>query len=109
MSDNLSCQHSHYLHLIKQLKLFDDDFMTLALRDKNCVELILSIILQRSIRIDNVYTQDVMKNLIGRSGILYIVAIDTLGVLYNLDVQNNNEGAHPKRLRYHGKISHEDM
>ena len=104
MSDNLSCQHSHYLHLIKQLKLFDDDFMTLALRDKNCVELILSIILQRSIRIDNVYTQDVMKNLIGRSGILDIVAIDTLGVLYNLDVQNNNEGQHPKRLRYHGSL-----
>lgn len=104
MSDNLSCQHSHYLHLIKQLKLFDDDFMTLALRDKNCVELILSIILQRSIRIDNVYTQDVMKNLIGRSGILDIVAIDTLGVLYNLDVQNNNEGVYPKRLRYHGSL-----
>ena len=104
MSDNLSCIHSQYLHLINQLKLFDDDFMTLALRDKNCVELILSLILQRSIHINDVCTQDVLKNLIGRSGILDIVARDTSGVLYNLDVQNNSEGAHPKRLRYHGSL-----
>ena len=104
MADNLSSSYTKYLHLINQLKLFDDDFMTLALRDKNCVELILTLILQRSIHIDNVYTQDVMKNLIGRSGILDIVAIDTSGILYNLDVQNNSEGAHPKRLRYHGSI-----
>ena len=104
MSNTLPCKHLKYLHLIKQLKLFDDDFMTLVLRDMNCVELILSIILQRSVHIDNVYTQDVMKNLIGRSGILDVVAIDTLGVLYNLDVQNNSDGAHPKRLRYHGSL-----
>ena len=67
MSNTLPSEHLKYLHLIKQLKLFDDDFMILALRDINCVELILSIILQRSVHIDNVYTQDIMKNLIGRS------------------------------------------
>ena len=35
MSNTLPSKHLKYLHLIKQLKLFDDDFMTLALRDNN--------------------------------------------------------------------------
>ena len=35
MSNTLPSKHLKYLHLIKQLKLFDDDFMTLALRENN--------------------------------------------------------------------------
>lgn len=50
----------------------DDDFMTVCLEDNyEGVELILQIVLQRSdIKVISIRTQEVMKNLKGRSAIL---------------------------------------
>ena len=57
----------------------DDDFMTVCLADNfEGVELILRIVLGREdIKIKSVRTQELMKNLQGRSAVLDVHAIDS--------------------------------
>jgi len=65
-------EHQQDLEKIKLLRYMDDDFMTVCLEDNyEGVELILQIVLQRSdIKVISIRTQEVMKNLKGRSAIL---------------------------------------
>ncbi len=100
----VSDRKKEYHELINQLHLFHDDFMVLVFKDVSCVELILSIIFHYHIHIIQVHVQDNLRNLQGRSGILDIVAVDEKGNIYNIEVQNDKEGAHPKRARYHGSL-----
>lgn len=65
-------EHQQDLEKIKLFRYMDDDFMTVCLEDNyEGVELILQIVLQRSdIKVTSIRTQEVMKNLKGRSAIL---------------------------------------
>ena len=44
------------------------------------------------------------RNLQGRSAILDCVARDGEGRQYNVEIQQDNEGASPKRARYHSGL-----
>ena len=71
--------HQQDLERLKSLRYIDDDFMTVCLADNHeGIELVLRIILGREdITIKTVRTQELLKNLQGRSAILDVHAIDS--------------------------------
>lgn len=87
---------------IQALRLMDDDFMTVVFDgDIPLTELLLRILLSRDdLRVKSVMTQKEKRNLFGRSVRLDILAEDTAGKVYNIEVQRADEGASPKRVRY---------
>lgn len=92
-----------YDKAIAELRLIDDDFMRIVFKDRECLDLILSIILERSIHIRELHTQYDLKNILGKS--IEIDAFATAdGEYFNVDVQRENMGAHPKRARYHESL-----
>ncbi len=69
--------------------------------DKNLAEFLLKIPLSRDdLRVKSVMTQKEKRNLFGRSVRLDIVAEDTAGKIYNVEVQRADKGAVARRARY---------
>ena len=91
---------------IKDLRLIDDRFMNVCLKDNiECVQLIVRIILEKSdLIVTDVRTQEVMPNLIGRSVEFDVTATDSSGVNYDIEIQRENAGAGYKRARYHSSM-----
>ena len=87
---------------IQAMRLMDDDFMTVVFDgDNEITEFLLRILLNRDdLRVKKVTTQKEKRNLFGRSVRLDILAEDTQGKVYNVEVQRADEGASPKRVRY---------
>ena len=99
-------QQQEDLERLQELRLFEDEFMN-ACFDQNIegAELILRIILGKpDIIVKQVTTQRMMQNLLGRSVRLDIAAEDADGKVYDIEVQRAEEGARPKRARYHSSI-----
>ncbi len=92
-------EHQQDLEKIKSFRYMDDDFMTVCLEDNyEGVELILQIVLQRSdIKVTSIRTQEVMKNLKGRSAILDVRAVDSTAKEYDIEIQRKDAGAGAKR------------
>ena len=91
---------------IKEFCLMDDTFMSRVF-DENieCTELILRIILDMpELKVRQVKTQYEIKNLLGHSVRMDIKAEDSDGRPLNVEVQNENEGAEPKRARYNSSL-----
>ncbi len=98
------------LEMVQQSCLMDDIFMSECLRQNECVELVLSIILERDIKVENVQTQEFMRSW-GRSVKLDIAAFENANASankrqtrYNIEVQRKNEGSDIRRARYHTSI-----
>lgn len=91
-----------YIEKIKNLTMMSDILARNVLKDKECCEYILRIIMNDSILtvLDNQVQVD-FKNLQGRSAVLDCVAKSGDGRLFNVEIQQENEGAIPKRARYH--------
>jgi len=87
---------------IQAMRLMDDDFMTVVFDgDNEITEFLLRILLNRDdLSVKKVTTQKEKRNLFGRSVRLDILAEDTKGKVYNVEVQRADEGASPKRVRY---------
>lgn len=93
------------LERLKSLRYMDDEFFTVCLEDNfEAVELILRIVLGRSIKIKSIRVQEVLKNLQGRSAILDIHAIDTDSTEMNIEIQRNDKGADAKRARHNSSL-----
>lgn len=95
-----------YLKRIQEFRLMDDAFMAKCFENNvECTELVLGIVLEREdLTVQKVETQHLIKNLQGRSVILDIYAVDTVGKKYNIEVQRANKGATAKRARYHSSL-----
>ena len=93
--------------LIDGLTLFDDDLMSRVF-DKNieATELLLRIILERKIKVISVNGQEEMKSAAvgGRNITLDVHALDENGEKMDIEVQENSEGAHIRRARYHSSV-----
>lgn len=91
-----------YIEKIKNLTMMSDILARNVLKDKECCEYILRIIMNDSMLtvLDNQVQVD-YKNLHGRSAVLDCVAKSGDGRLFNVEIQQENEGAIPKRARYH--------
>ena len=97
--------HQQDLERLKSLRYIDDDFMTVCLADNyEGIELVLRIILGREdITIKTVRTQELLKNLQGRSAILDVHAIDGTKKEFDVEIQRSDAGAGAKRARQIGR------
>lgn len=95
-----------YIRRIKQFKLIDDTFFNSCM-DGNieAMQLILRIIMNiMDLCVIDVVAQRSLENLYGRNAKLDVLAKDSTGKLYNIEVQRANQGAHPKRARYNSAL-----
>ena len=91
---------------IPGLVLFDDVFMRQVFSDNiPAAQCLINIILGRTdLRVESVQTQYTISNLRGRGVCLDIFCKDSIGRLFNVEVQNPSKGAHPKRARYNSAV-----
>ena len=103
--EDIQKKHEEDLQRIRNFRLLDDDFMSKVFEDKTCAEILLRIILQRKdLKVKYVHVQQEIKNLQGRSIRLDILAEDTSGKLYNVEVQRSDKGASRKRARHNSSL-----
>lgn len=94
--------------IVDDMDLFDDDLMSMVF-DNNipATELLLKIILKRDdITVINVVGQREFQNPVvgGRNIRLDILAKDSTGKHYNVEVQKKPEGAHIRRARFNSSM-----
>lgn len=83
----------------------NDIFMRNVFKKRECVEHVLRIIMKmEDLQILDYTVQKDYKNLQGRSAILDCVAKDDANKQYNVEIQQDSEGASPKRARYHSEL-----
>lgn len=78
--------------------------MRVVFKDKDCVQLLLDTIFKEHIDIALFETQYDLTNLYGRSLRVDILVETMDGRFINIDVQNDKEGAHPRRLLFHESL-----
>ena len=103
--EELENRYQRYREIIKNFTLLSDTFMRNVFKHIECVEYVLQVIMGRKdlCVVDSVVQKD-YKNLQGRSAILDCVARDVENKRYDVEVQQKNEGASPKRSRYHSGL-----
>ena len=103
--NELEQRYIRYKDVIKELTIMNDIFMRNVLKKRECAEYILRIIMEmKNLQVvDNIVQKD-YKNLQGRSAILDCVARDNKDKRYNVEIQQESEGASPKRARYHSGL-----
>lgn len=96
-------QHLKDLEYIEKLRPIDDDFMREMFRNNiPLAQLVLRIITgKEDLVIISQETQYDMKLVGSRSVCLDVLATDSEGRRYNLEIQRSDKGAAPKRARYH--------
>ena len=104
--DTTEQTHQQDLERLKAFRYMDDDFMTACLKDNFAgVELILKIVLgKKDIIIKSVRTQEVLKNLWGRSATLDVHAVDSDNKEFNVEIQRKDAGAGAKRARHNSSL-----
>ena len=101
-SEDLQERYERYKAKIKNFTIMNDIFMRNVLKKKECTEYILQVIMEdEGITVIDQTLQKDYKNLQGRSAILDCVAKDAENNFFNVEIQGDNEGASPKRARYH--------
>ena len=90
---------------IRMLTLMDNNFMNAALSNNiPCVEEMLRVILKKDdLVVKRVQTQKRLQGF-SRSLCLDVYAEDSKGVRYNIEIQNADDGADPRRARFHGAM-----
>ena len=106
MSLLLSGLNPKYLEAIKKFRLIDDTFFNICFDGSvECMQLLLRIFLQRDdITVTEVVTQRSAHNLYGRSVRFDVIAVDSNGKIYNVEIQRADEGANPKRARFNASL-----
>lgn len=94
------------LERIRNFRLMDDDFMVVIFDgDVQTTGYVVNTVLEKSdIEIIQVTVQSEQKNLSGRSIILDVLAQDSVGKYYNIEIQRSDRGAGRHRARYHASI-----
>lgn len=87
------------IETVKSYTYMTDRFMTMAF-DKPVAQHILSVIMGKNLIVKSVKNQPVEDDFFSRSCRFDVLAEDSNGKIYNIEVQNSNEGAVPRRARY---------
>ena len=104
-NNELEQRYIRYKSVIKELTIMNDIFMRNVFKKRECVEYVLRIIMEmKNLQILDYTVQKDYKNLQGRSAILDCVAKDDANRQYNVEIQQDSEGASPKRARYHSGL-----
>ena len=100
--EGLEQRYERYKEKIKHFTIMNDIFMRNGLKETACTEYILQVILnKKDLKVIDQTLQKDYKNLQGRSAILDCVAKDAENNFFNVEIQGENDGASPKRSRYH--------
>lgn len=103
--DHKRAFHQRVLESIKKMCLMDDNFMSVVLQHKECMELVLRIILDKNdLTVIECKSQYEIHNLKNRTVRLDVFAVDSDGRYYDIEIQRTDAGASPKRARYNGSI-----
>ena len=91
---------------INRFCIMDDKFMKVFFEgDKEVVQMVLRTILSMlSLVVTSLEVPKKVTNLHDRSLQFDIIAEDEHGKIYNIEIQKDDRGAHPKRARYHSSI-----
>lgn len=101
----LQARYVRYQTILREMTLMSDAFMRNVLKVTECAEYVLQVILEKpDLRVVDVVVQKDHKNLQGRSAVLDCVAQDADGNRFDIEVQQDNEGASPKRARFHSGL-----
>ena len=74
-------------------------------KQRECLEYVLQVIMEKQdLKVIDQIIQKDYKNLQGRSAIMDCVARDSEGKQFDVEIQQDNEGASPKRARYHSGL-----
>ena len=103
--EGLERRYERYKEKIKHFTIMNDIFMRNVLKEISCTEYILQVIMnKKELKVIDQTLQKDYKNLQGRSAILDCVAKDAENNFFNVGIQGENDGASPKRARYHSGL-----
>ncbi len=99
-------ERAENLSKIAQFKLTDDTYMNAFFNEQpELVQFVLRIIMGKDkLIVKSARTQKPLKSIQGRSITLDVDAIDEDGTEFDIEVQQENSGAIPKRARYHSSM-----
>ena len=105
LNSDLESRYEKYKCIIKNFTLMSDIFMRNVFKKRECLEYVLQVIMEKQDLhvIDQIIQKD-YKNLQGRSAVMDCVARDSTGKQFDVEIQQDNEGASPKRARYHSGL-----
>ena len=105
-AEQIEREHRKDLERLKQFRLLDDDFMKKVF-DGNplYIQIVLRIVLNMpELTVIHVETEFFVENLLNRSVRLDVVATDGGGRTFNVEIQRADDGADPRRARYHSSM-----
>lgn len=99
-------KHQEDMERLHSFRLLDDEFFTKCFEgDTACVQLILRIVLDiPDLVVVEVRTQVFVENLLNRSVRLDVLATDSTGKVYNIEIQRTDKGAGRHRARYNSSM-----
>ena len=87
---------------VQGFNLMHDNFFAVVMQHKEAIEVVLRILLQKkTLKVKEVRIQYAMRNIVGHSATLDVLAEDDTGKLYNVEVQVKNDDNYQKRVRYY--------
>lgn len=106
VTEEMDRKHQEDLERIKNFRLLDDDFFTKCFEgDTECIELVLRIVLNKSdLKVVDVRTQVFVENIKNRSVRLDVLATDSEGRKFNVEIQRADKGAGKRRARYNSSM-----
>ena len=106
VSEKIDKKHQEDLQRLRGFRLLDDDFLTKCFESNtDCIELVLRIVLDMpDLDVLDVRTQVFVENLLNRSVRLDVLATDSAGRKFNIEIQRADKGAGRKRARYNSSM-----
>ena len=104
-SGALKNRYEKYREILAELTIMDDIFMRNVLNQPDCAEYLLRTVMEnKELKVLECIVQKDFQNLQGRSVSMDCVAQDIQNVRYDVEIQQDNEGASVKRARYHSGL-----
>ena len=104
-AEGLEARYERYKGILEELTVMNDVFMRNVFKKQECTEYVLQIIMnQKDLKVTEQVLQKDYKNLQGRSAVSDCIVKDTDDRQMNVEIQQENEGASPKRARYHSGL-----
>lgn len=106
VTETIDQKHQEDLQRLRGFRLLDDDFLTKCFEgNTECIELVLQIVLDKpDLKVVDVRTQVFVENLLNRSVRLDVLATDSAGQKFNIEIQRADKGAGRKRARYNSSM-----
>lgn len=106
VTETIERKHQEDLQRLRGFRLMDDDFLTKCFEgNTECIELVLRIVLDMpDLNVLDVRTQVFVENLLNRSVRLDVLATDSAGRKFNIEIQRADKGAGRKRARYNSSM-----